>query len=1657
MNLLENSSHYLLTPVLLEQNIVALTKGPSLFHRYLKTLQEDQNLSLHFINQIQTPESLCHSRKKLKKYERVPLSPKHPLFSQIRQVISLLQSSIFSSAESKQAAEDIRNLYQSYIQEVCNRVGKERMRLLKGPAYLSGMGQGPFLLDRNIALELSSLDTYGQSTKSNMYGSSAVRKCGDVYFKRVAAMNPLRPGISFAVDSLSNILMKEGSTPTLLIKIEGIWIRSTLDESNRAHESQKLFAKELATGTQSREFFIQYPELKKDYPFKEKRISQIIQASHAIEGTNLLEFLENKQDLFLINPYNFSLMTLLGICISPSDGRSDNYMVVAQKDGTLKCVGIDNDRSFEPHFLKQAEKHLLNLRYVFFLFPQMNHPLDLQFVERLRNCQPEFLLLEWLISLEKKNVFYQKLLENGTLNHFEFEDLGFPISLSSNSVHHIYHTLIKAKAFVKDHPDCTNWEMLHHLFPQIALIYQKLILDSNGDILKAQERLFDRNINPLVLENILEEDFCFLSPIELAETADQSPIELLLDWMGALNFNSPHEQEHFLDQLFLDFPNLKKFKLSYCALEDHSFVRIFNRIPELQELNIEQFPHLTAAGLFSLLQQHSDFHLLLGTRHCLSPHELAEVIQYAWSKNQKISLQVGSTTLSICKATLDKTMIKMLEGNHLFYAEVLCLLGANLNQKDSRGNTFLHLFAQQKTQALSFLLQHGLSPLEKNSRGATPLHTAAQTEYVENIPVLIQAGARLEDKDLDGKTALHYALIQGQINTVHYLIELGADPKAVTFEQDTCLHMAVSKDLFPLVSLFAALTPDFLNRGDNDGKTPLHKAVWENPKPHIVKFLLSKGASPHAQNNYEYTPLHWAAKHGHLESARLLLAYQADCTFSNRNGDTPLDLSIKWGTDEVFRCLLMQGMSSSDSKGKEKEKESEIEMVPFSEESSSFSSSQYSYANLYLQFEKAYETGNLLNQLFCLEKLATHYEKDDVVRAAHLLNAALSLAQKHYFSPLYQKYLLSKLERFEGFFLEQLDLKTPAHHRGYIENYRARLNTIREQANIQIGEGVSLDTVLKELTQSYRDLLQKLISSSIDLLSQDPPCAFAVIALGSMARYEMCPYSSIEFAILVEKKSPEIHDYFVRLSRFLELRMINMGETERHLLLAKRQPDETMRDDISFVFGGFSMDNGGMSPLGKPGVYELIGTPKAIAAYQDPVWLQKHTQETLFVHALTQSSLIMGEEKLLRLYETKMGKWLEPEPLSFRKKIKLREQRALHLLQEQTQEFKPHLIDKKVDIRALDIKKDLYRPFQIFIDSLLLYHGYKRQGVIVGIEILEAKRIIGAAEAAQLKTALNQILMLRVRAHFFYQKKQEILCNVREHEGRDGKGLYLISSEELDTILEIYRVLIPFHQAMKNFLKNPNFSVLKKASLYDATLEVLLDDQSRLSRPSEAVAKYPKVAPVDSENLETPDHLPNLQSTLEKDEEVLEDTEEQFEKVQPIQGDEVYAEFAMYMSSIANALKNLGRHEESLNYKVKALEVRKETFEESHLDMAISLNNGGELLFQLKRYKEAHMCFLKALGFSKEIFEGNHPVTAKSLNNTGGALIQLGRNQEALIYAMESLEMRRRIFGNKHSDVLKSLNNVAYILSSLGRHEEAAGYQAQAIKLEKEISKEKTL
>ena len=62
--------------------------------------------------------------------------------------------------------------------------------------------------------------------------------------------------------------------------------------------------------------------------------------------------------------------------------------------------------------------------------------------------------------------------------------------------------------------------------------------------------------------------------------------------------------------------------------------------------------------------------------------------------------------------------------------------------------------------------------------------------------------------------------------------------------------------------------------------------------------------------NFGSTPLHWAARHGHTETAQALKAAGADVNPADNIGFTPLDWAKRHGQTETAQALKAAGAKS---------------------------------------------------------------------------------------------------------------------------------------------------------------------------------------------------------------------------------------------------------------------------------------------------------------------------------------------------------------------------------------------------------------------------------------------------------------------------------------------------------------------------------------------------------------------------------------------------------------------------------------------------------------------------------------------------------------------------------------------------------------------------
>lgn len=252
------------------------------------------------------------------------------------------------------------------------------------------------------------------------------------------------------------------------------------------------------------------------------------------------------------------------------------------------------------------------------------------------------------------------------------------------------------------------------------------------------------------------------------------------------------------------------------------------------------------------------------------------------------------------------------------------------------------------------LLAEGVEVDAPGPQGTTALSWAAYRDDVETARSLIEAGADVGLANAYGEVPLYFASANGSTPFIELLLGAGADPNWIDPTGETLL-MAVARVGKPdaaLALIQAGARVDYVQ--EDNQQTALMVAVREG-HPEVVTVLLDHGADPNrltrvgpeprwvlpnSQPGFSFgigivrggspprgrrapipgglSPLHYAAREGQLESARLLLDAGAEIDQRNPDDITPLIMAIGNGHAGVARFLVERGadINASDWYGR---------------------------------------------------------------------------------------------------------------------------------------------------------------------------------------------------------------------------------------------------------------------------------------------------------------------------------------------------------------------------------------------------------------------------------------------------------------------------------------------------------------------------------------------------------------------------------------------------------------------------------------------------------------------------------------------------------------------------------------------------------------------
>ncbi|VDI45105.1 Hypothetical predicted protein [Mytilus galloprovincialis] len=275
-----------------------------------------------------------------------------------------------------------------------------------------------------------------------------------------------------------------------------------------------------------------------------------------------------------------------------------------------------------------------------------------------------------------------------------------------------------------------------------------------------------------------------------------------------------------------------------------------------------------------------------------------------------VILLQNNADVNQCTAFGESPLSVACEGGHVHTVELLLQSNANVNQCDKCHRTPLHAACKGgHTQIVDVLLQYNADVNQCDDSDESPLYAACNSGYKDTVELLLQNNADVSQCDDFGESPLYVACEGGHAHTVDLLLQNNADVNQCDEDGKSPLSEACKKGYKDTVKLLLQYNVD-VNQCDECGITPLYIACHEGYKE-TVELLLKKIDDVNQCDNYGQSPLFVACGRVHRNIVELLLQKNADVNQCDIDGESPLHAVCSYNYQSNFMlCKVEKGLLS---------------------------------------------------------------------------------------------------------------------------------------------------------------------------------------------------------------------------------------------------------------------------------------------------------------------------------------------------------------------------------------------------------------------------------------------------------------------------------------------------------------------------------------------------------------------------------------------------------------------------------------------------------------------------------------------------------------------------------------------------------------------------
>lgn len=899
------------------------------------------------------------------------LTPQHPLFKPLQQVLNLMDETetalllkpyhahpdSFTNVEQFKMTEAYKNIckkyerfreliaqlrqyYQTYITQVCTTQGASRELLLR--PWITVRGSDRLMhryLKRKYEKELMPPELTNENTvvEYNLgEGTHHVRQCRElnVYVK----FNPEAPWIEFAVQTLNRLINQQAITPSMLLHFQ-----------TQTH-SYAVLASQTVQGQRLNELLLQHPE------YWEKT--------------------EHR---------NFSALIILSLLTDPEDWKMGNLIArstTVNETIQVKIVGIDNDEAFAIPVVQSGKvgehygKHTVEVKNILYAFPGMLQPVDTEVLHTCQKLDPVAIVFNWWMALYEKNQYYERLVEMRIFSKEELMEMGCPIKLLPNTLSQLQNKLQQIKQLLTETPTMTLMQLFAAVEPIPQLYYQQLLTLNSDEaaplekLIKIWEGICQPYGNKLTIEDTLDlnaivakksvEEHLKSSTIRdrnyFKKNRTQNLLDALKDWLAQLDGKllTSATQQLLLHQLsrVKSLQHLTFYRWS--ELTDDNLINLAkvlaepNIVGHLQTLRLIGCPYITVAqGLNEVHRLHpkviftiddcpqlgvENWDTLLTfcpTFNLILPGGalLVDVLDpYLWYKASQLQspdwLEKFFFERDLAKKNFEYLVIKTKDLNantelpHEWIKHTLQRYVRYLEYKQATKETcneaYHNLTAEHRSLLMEILQDHLKEKQKIQIHSNSNNNNLAQDKFPFNF---LTPWQHVQDNRTQ-RSLLQLAVWDNLSELAHALISLRETLQTPSYDGSLALHSAAARGHTSLVKeLLTALRQQIKSRDEqqklievkNQSKQTLLHLAAINGHTETIKTLLEEGANVNSLDFAQQTPLHGASTNNKLDAVKLLIENGANTESKDDRGQTALHYATAYGNEALVKTLLESG------------------------------------------------------------------------------------------------------------------------------------------------------------------------------------------------------------------------------------------------------------------------------------------------------------------------------------------------------------------------------------------------------------------------------------------------------------------------------------------------------------------------------------------------------------------------------------------------------------------------------------------------------------------------------------------------------------------------------------------------------------------------------